>query len=320
MTSTLHHCEHGPHGRDGFRHEALFYAGHAEFLERTAAFVEDGLRAGEPVMVALPAVRLELLRAALGEGAGSVTFAAMEDIGRNPARIIPAWQDFVDLHRASGRPFRGIGEPIWSTRSAEELVECQLHEILLNVAFTGGPAWRLLCPYDAESLSADVLDEARRSHPYLHDAEGEVSSTTFADRSGPEVFAGTLPDPPPGTPELAFDAGSLPLVRRSVSGWAAAALPPALARDFVLAVHEVATNSVRHGGGLGTVRCWSDGDGFVCEVRDMGRLQRDLVGRVIPPADVEAGRGLWLANQLCDLVQLRSTSGGTVVRLRISPN
>jgi hypothetical protein len=30
------------------------------------------------------------------------------------------------------------------------------------------------------------------------------------------------------------------------------------------------------------------------------------------------GRGLWLANQLCDLVQIRSGAGGTRVRLQMA--
>ena len=58
----------------------------------------------------------------------------MAVLGHNPARIIPAWRDFADAHAG---PIRGIGEPIWPGRGADELVECQLHESLLNVAFDG---------------------------------------------------------------------------------------------------------------------------------------------------------------------------------------
>ena len=41
-----------------------------------------------------------------------------------------------------------------------------------------------------------------------------------------------------------------------------------------------------------------------------------LAGRLRPPPTQEGGRGLWLANQLCDLVQIRSRPGRTTVRLR----
>ena len=60
----------------------------------------------------------------------------MEVIGRNPARIIPAWRRFVADHATEdGGGMRGIGEPIWAERALDELAECQLHEWLLNLAF-----------------------------------------------------------------------------------------------------------------------------------------------------------------------------------------
>ena len=36
-----------------------------------------------------------------------------------------------------------------------------------------------------------------------------------------------------------------------------------------------------------------------------------------PAADGEGGRGVWIANQLCDLVQVRSGEDGSVVRLHL---
>ncbi len=72
----------------------------------------------------------------------------MVEIGQNPAHIIPAWSQF--LHDNGGAPTRcgGSAKPIWSGRSAAELVECQRHETLLNVAFADSGTWKLLCPYD----------------------------------------------------------------------------------------------------------------------------------------------------------------------------
>jgi two-component sensor histidine kinase len=89
----------------------------------------------------------------------------------------------------------------------------------------------------------------------------------------------------------------------------AAGLDPARAADLVLAVDEVATNSLRHGGGRGAQRFWRDEGALVCEVRDAGRER--------PAIDRDGGRGLWMVNQLCDLVQLRSFPGGAVVRLHV---
>lgn len=319
MTSTFSRNEQGRDELAAFSHEAFFYGDPAGFVAGAQAFVEEGLAAGEDVMVALPAERLQLLRGALGADAARVVMADMADVGRNPARIIPAWRDFVFAGQASGRRVRGIGEPIWSGRGADELAECQLHEVLLNVAFDGQPAWRLLCPYDSTSLPPGVLDEARRSHPYVQEGGHSRPSDTFEARSGPVVLTGGLPDRPATARPLFFDAESLPQVRRTVAAWAGEALPEPYATDLVLAVHEIAANSVRHGGGNGRLHCWRDGDAFVCEVHDRGLLPRPLLGREIPPIDGEVGRGLWLANQLCDLVQLRTSVDGTVVRLRLAP-
>lgn len=318
MTSTFKRNEQGRGEVGAFSHEAFFYGDAAGFVSGTLAFVEDGLAAGEDVMVALPAERLELLRSALGAGAPRVVLADMADMGRNPARIIPAWRAFVHAGRASGRRVRVVGESIWNGRGAAEVVECQLHEVLLNVAFDGPPAWRLLCPYDTVSLPADVLDEARRSHPYLHEPGRSCPSDMFEPRAGSGLLTGELPERPAAARTLSFDADSLPEARSTVAGWALEVLPEAAATDLVLAVHEVAANSVRHGGGNGRLHCWRDGDAFVCEVHDRGMLPRPLLGRETPPVDGEVGRGLWLANQLCDLVQLRTSVDGTVVRLRLA--
>ena len=57
---------------------------------------------------------------------------------------------------------------------------------------------------------------------------------------------------------------------------------------------------------------------MVCEVADAVRIDDPLAGRERPPADAPNGRGLWLANQLCDLTQLRSGEDGTVLRLHMT--
>ena len=86
------------------------------------------------------------------------------------------------------------------------------------------------------------------------------------------------------------------------------------AAGMVQAVNEIATNSVRHGGGQGEIRTWIDGRSLVCEVSDLGHITAPLVGR-LRPALTSAEGGLWLANQLCDLVQIHSSPGGTAVRV-----
>lgn len=301
-----------------FRHEALLYDGEVGFLTGTLPFIREGVAAGEPVLVVVSAAKIGLLRAALGGDADRVAFADMAGVGANPARIIPAWRDFVAV-TDGGRHARGIGEPIWAERTPAELVECQRHETLLNLAFAGVPAWWLLCPYDTRALGPDVLEEAERSHPYLSERGAARESSGYRGlEQAAEPFAAPLPDPPTPPAELGFGPGSLVGLRELVSRQAAAAgLGPGRAADLVLAVDEVATNSLRHGGGRGTLRVWPEDGALVCEVRDAGRLQDPMAGRERPTSERDGGRGLWMVNQLCDLVQLRSFPDGAAVRLHM---
>jgi anti-sigma regulatory factor (Ser/Thr protein kinase) len=85
--------------------------------------------------------------------------------------------------------------------------------------------------------------------------------------------------------------------------------------DLITAASELAANSVMHGGGSGTLRLWRENGSLLAEVEDRGRIEEPLVGRLRPGLAQEGGRGLWLANQLCDLVQIRSGAAGTTVRL-----
>ena len=132
----------------GFQHQALIYAGANEYLAGTMPFVHDALIAGEPLLVAVPEERCELIAAELGPDAERVLFVDMAKVGHNPASIIPLWRDFVEDN--PGTPVRGIGEPAWAARSEAALDECHRHEGLLNVAFFPASTWSLLCPYDAE--------------------------------------------------------------------------------------------------------------------------------------------------------------------------
>lgn len=314
MDTSATHLEHD----HPFEHEALLYAGNDDFVDRTAAFVIEGVDAGEPVLVMVGARKIELLRGALGADADRVRFVNMEEAGRNPARIIPAWRDFATENAEPGRSLRGIGEPIWAGRSDAELVECQTHESLINVAFADADGFRLLCPYDLTALPAAVIEEARRSHPIVSDGDVRWGSASYREEEA--AVAGLdkpLPEPPADARELGFGLESLTSVRVVVADEAeAAGVESERGNALALAVGEVAANSVRHGGGTGRLRVWREPDAVLCEVRDAGRIDDPLVGRVASPR-AAGGHGLWLANHLCDLVQIRSFADGAAVRLHM---
>lgn len=299
----------------GFQHEALVYEGNDDYLAGTVPFLRAALEAGEPTLVAVGPAQSALLEGELGKDAEGVQFADMQALGRNPASIIPFWREFVDEN--GGRLVRGIGEPVWAARSPAALEECQRHESLLNIAFAPGTPWSLLCPYDAGSLGEDVLEKVAFSHSHVCHEGSCGESASF--EPAPNCFAGELP--PPGVrPEIfAFGLRELSEVRRRVATAAErAGMDPHGVADLVIAASELAANSVIHGGGSGTLRLWRENGSLLAEVEDRGQIEEPLVGRLRPGIAQEGGRGLWLANQLCDLVQIRSGAAGTTVRLHVT--
>jgi anti-sigma regulatory factor (Ser/Thr protein kinase) len=310
----------------GFRHEAFLYDGTDDYATGALGFIRDGLAADEVVLVAVPPANADVLRDGLGpdgreqhaNGGGSqVRFLDMTEVGRNPGRLIPLWLEFVALNLRAGCTVRGIGEPIWAARSAAEVLECQWHESLLNLAFANAPLFPLMCPYDRATLDPAVLEEACRSHPYL--LQGGVYSDSAFYRGAPAPDSdldSPLPAPPASAVSLGFSTGELSRVRAAVHTAAAAHdLDRHRIVDLVTAVNEVATNSLRHGGGHGTLHAWSGPNTLVFEVSDGGRIGQALAGRRPTAIGAVGGRGLWLVHQLCDLVEVRSGARGTTVRM-----
>jgi anti-sigma regulatory factor (Ser/Thr protein kinase) len=300
----------------GFEHEVLFYRDQEGFLAGLLPFVREGLELDEAVVVAEPRPRMELLRDALGDDAGAVQFLDMVEIGANPARIIGVWAAALEKHTAAGRRLRGVGEPAFHGRRELEFVECQLHEQLLNHAFDDGPAWRLLCPYDEAKLPRAVVRAALQTHPIRSSVTDRLPSHAYAPDAHVHAFAASLPKPTDAVLRGIYGAGDVPATRRTVAQYARrCGLSDEQVEILELAASELATNSIRHGGGSGTLAMWLDPGAVVVEFSDAGHLADPLTGRLAPPLDSVGGRGLYLVHQLCDLVQVRSSPQGTTVRV-----
>jgi len=300
---------------NGYVHDVMFWSRPEPFVRATVDFVRAGLSAHERVLVALPAPRLRAVRAALGDAARHVDFADMEHLGANPARIIGAWVAFVT---ASGdHPSRGVGEPLWAGRSSVEVSECQLHEALLNDAIPAtAPLW-LRCPYEVSALPTEVVDGALHSHPWVaqDDGRARANEAYAGGELGAMGFATPLPDPPAASIVRTITHETLRSVRDLAAHVArVCGVADERAEDLGLALHELGVNSVVHGNG-GTLRLWRTPDALVCEVKDRGVVADPLTGRLAPDDEEPDGRGLWMVNQLCDLVQLRSSDTGTTVRV-----
>ncbi len=301
-----------PAGDAALRHEAVFYRTTAEYSSAVLPFVADGLARGEAVLVALPGAAGEAIRARLDGQAAGASFTDMAQLGRNPSRIISALWDLVD--RGDGQPARFVGEPIWPGRSAAEIREAQGREAVINTAFAAVPL-TVLCPYDASQLPAEITGAAARSHPVLRSGQRSWRSTEFGAGPPPALLAASLTPPPATADRLDYTTG-LRAVRDFVAGHARdAGLDEDRAADLVLAVGEVAANTIAHTSGGGTLVIWRAAAELICQVTDHGQITDPLVG--LRRRSETRGLGLWVVHQVCDLVELRSGRAGTTVRMRM---
>ena len=229
-------------------------------------------------MVAVIEPRLTALHEALGAVAEQVNFVDMAILGKNPARIIPAWYDFV---QSSSGPLRGVGEPIWAGRRRSEIEESQFHEALLNLAVTPDtPLW-LLCPYDADALPDDVVDEAHRSHPAFIDADVYRGSTVYggAYHVG-AMFGRELSAPVGPVRNLVVSGNDGPQVADWVRRWAeGSGLSVAKARRLASAMRDITQDTVHRPGRSEVLQLWQEGSALICQIHDAAHVQDPLIGR-----------------------------------------
>ncbi|GIF20485.1 anti-sigma regulatory factor (Ser/Thr protein kinase) [Actinoplanes tereljensis] len=128
----------------------------------------------------------------------------------------------------------------------------------------------------------------------------------------------TPADPPAAATRPAekayFEPGDLAAVREFVRLESAALGLPRLRGDLlIVAVSELATNTLQHTGGGGRVLIWAEPDRVLCEIVDQGAPPS--FGRAMPAADQPRGRGLAIVERICDEVGISSSPEGTAICL-----
>lgn len=296
----------------GSWHAAVLYASPGEL---TAAVEEVVAGGADPALVVAAEPSLGALRGRLDGEGGHVRWADMGDLGRNPSRLIPAFRVFADEH--PGRAVWCVQEPAWPGRSREELDEVIRHEALVNLAFAGGRP-RVLCLY-AAGLGDEMITRVHRTHPVVV-RDGQVQRSALYATPGlvPEECDRPLSGPPAGAESLSY-RDQLNAVRRFTAEAASrAGLPPDRVIDVVLAIGELTANTFAHTRGPGSVTVWAADGELLCQVDDAGQIADPLAGRLrADPADPGGNRGLWMVQQLCDLVEIRAGAAGTSIRLHM---
>ena len=294
-----------------FSHRGLLYRDEAEFAAVVGGFLADASAGGAATLAIVPGPHIELLDATLGPG-HRVEFLDAHTVGKNPARLMTEWARFVDRHPHA--PIAGVGQPYWRGRSRAECEEVLLSELLVGLALDHQRHLDFLCPYDV--ANPDGVEIAHATHPELHDTTERTNTWSDPIARADSIFRQDLPPPPTDHWYLPFDT-DLFYIRELVTKITEAAGLALLADDAVFCVNELATNALVHGGGEGSIRIWLIPNGIAFEIEDSGRIDDPLVGRLPPVRPASGGRGVWMVNQICDLVQIRSNDSGTKVRFRL---
>jgi anti-sigma regulatory factor (Ser/Thr protein kinase) len=148
-------------------------------------------------------------------------------------------------------------------------------------------------------------------HPEILDRGHRRPSGGYQAGAPPEA---ELPPPPAAAEFLAYRSGLHSVRALAARFGERAGLHPDRRADLVLAVSEIAANTLVHTAGAGTVHIWVAGHEVICQVHDGGWITDPMAGRRRPPPEA-AGQGLWVVNHVCDLVEMRTGPGGTTTRL-----
>jgi hypothetical protein len=304
-----------------FEHWACIYNDDSQFLETAVPFLADGLALGEPVLAVTTPANLELLGGALGERSADVDYAESPFFGRRPPRRVAAFYRY--WKGSQGSPPRGrvriLAEPVWAGRSAREITAWTRMEAALNVTLAS-TSISMICPYDARTTDTGILADALRTHPVQIAASRRSPSPQYAD---PAAFARScdtrpLAQPPDGAQALDFD-GDLRSLRRFIVGSANAhGVAGDRADMLVLAVSEVGAYLKGRWPASAAVRIWEQPGAIVCDFRQPGATISDpFLG--LRPAELVPGDGdgLWLANQICDWMDIRSDAEGSTIQLQV---
>jgi anti-sigma regulatory factor (Ser/Thr protein kinase) len=302
----------------GLEHDALIYGTDAALVDTLVPWLQEGQAHGNGAVVATSAPQIDRFRDALGVGGNSVSFISADDLYVQPVQTIAAWQRLLIDAATAGVAYTRIVAEVKFGATADVQTSWTRYESALNAVFERSPAW-IVCPYDVRALPTGVIEQAWRTHPTVWSSTRrksdryEMPARLLREIVEPSRAVTGAPDFEVGIDDRMGEVREVVRTAGLQTG-----LPRARVEELVLAVSELAGNTVRHAGGGGRLALWITPEGIVCEVTDRGGgLHDPLAGLVPPKPHASAGMGLWIARQLSDSFAIGAGDEGTTVRIAV---
>jgi len=309
-----------PGGRTtGFAHVGALYSSDEQLRDLLSPYLADALRRREHLLVVISAAAERVLRDALGGDADRIQWGGAGLAYNRLGRMFASFGDYLGERYRAGLPTRVVGEP------ASDISHDRLSQYLRYVSMACEVYGRYESPmlflWDERRYPPEVLAHVRAVHPRLLGGGGMTINTEY--REPIDYLTANATSAPAAPVDLDLDvhlesADGLAELRRRLRSWGATTeLSDGDTDDIVIAVDEIATNSLEHGQPPARVRGWSTADAVFVRVDDHGRTGIPATtGYVRPPTNARRGRGIWMARHLADVLTTHNSPAGTTVAMR----
>lgn len=306
------------------RHDAIMYDTADTLLQTTVPFIEDGLSAGEVVLVQVPEHTWSLIAPCLAT-THAITRDPLKGVSDHPHQALWGLKQLVEEEsRGGATAVRALSEISPATLKSD-YAQWGRAESLVNTALSESAFW-YLCPYSRNDLPAEVIEMAVSTHPFLVDVVSRRENPQFELTRDylMRVDSVRASDPvescPPFATQSLLTMTDLKAVRAKLeAAFDLTTLRADRRADLTDALFEVAVNAMLHGAEPASVRIWVTNDHILCMVRDSGAGLPDPLLGYQPPdrGSSDARVGLWSARQLCDVVTTTLEPEGFTVRLSL---